>query len=78
MTSLDDILIAAQSLPSSERAQLISALWDKVSPDDWVPPSADWIAEASRRSDAFDAGNMSGSEWADVRERARRKAGLDG
>ncbi len=77
MTSLNDILIAAQSLPSSERAQLISALWDRVSPDDWVPPGADWVAEANRRSDAIDAGDMSGSDWADVRERARRKAGLD-
>ena len=77
MTSLNDILIAAQSLPSSERAQLISALWDKVSPDDWVPPSTEWITEANRRSDAFDAGMMAGADWADVRERARRRAGLD-
>jgi len=78
MTSLNDILTAAQLLPSSERAQLIAALWDKTSPDDWVHPSADWIEEANRRSDAYDAGSMSGSDWSDVRERARRKAGLDG
>jgi putative addiction module component (TIGR02574 family) len=78
MTSLADILTAAQSLPSPERAQLIVALWDNISPDDWVPPSAEWIAEANRRSDALDAGNMTSAEWSEVRERARRKAGLDG
>lgn len=77
MISLNEILTAAQSLPSSERAQLIAALWDKTSSDDWVPPSAGWITEAGRRSDSFDAGEMTGSDWSDVRERARRKAGLD-
>ncbi len=54
MTTLNEILTAAQSLPSSERAQLIAALWDNVSPTDWVPPDAQWIAEANRRSDAYD------------------------
>lgn len=78
MTSLNEILTAAQSLPSTERAQLIAALWDKASPGDWVRPNADWIAESNRRSDAYDAGEMTGSSWSDVRERARRKAGLDG
>jgi len=78
MTTLSDILTAAQTLPSSERAQLIAALWDNVSPTDWVPPDAQWVAEANRRSDAFDSGELTGSAWAEVRERARRKAGLDG
>ena len=78
MTSLNDILNAAQALPSDQRAQLIAALWDNTDPSDWVPPSAEWIAEANRRSDAYDAGKMSGSPWSEVRERARRKAGLDG
>ena len=78
MTSLNEILTAAKSLPSPERAQLIAALWDNVSPDDWIPPDAKWIAEANRRSDAYDSGEMSGSAWSEVRERARREAGLDG
>jgi putative addiction module component (TIGR02574 family) len=78
MTSLTDILTAAQALPSPERAQLIVALWDNISPDDWVPPSADWIAEANRRSDAIDAGKMTSAEWPEVRQRVRRRAGLDG
>jgi hypothetical protein len=41
-------------------------------------PSDEWIAEANRRSDLFDSGEISGSSWSDVRQRARRKAGLDG
>jgi putative addiction module component (TIGR02574 family) len=77
MTTMNEILTAAQSLPSSERAQLIAALWDNVSPTDWVPPDALWITEANRRSDAYDSGEMTGAPWAEVRERARRKAGLD-
>lgn len=77
MTSLTEILNAAQTLPSGERAQLIAALWDNVLPTDWVPPDNQWVAEANRRSDAYDSGEMTGSTWAEVRERARRKAGLD-
>ncbi len=77
MTSLDEILNAANALSPGERAQLIASLWDTSSPNDWVIPNAEWIAEASRRSDAYDAEEMTGSPWADVRERARRKAGLD-
>ncbi|WP_443217277.1 addiction module protein [Rhodopirellula sp. P2] len=75
---MSEILTAAQSLSSSERAQLIATLWDSVSPTDWVPPDSQWIAEANRRSDAYDAGEMTGSPWVEVRERARREAGLDG
>lgn len=73
-----EIFDAAQTLNSSERAQLLAALWDTVAPSDWVPPDVHWIAEASRRSDALDAGDMTSSTWAEVRERARRMAGLDG
>lgn len=77
MTILSDILNAAKMLPSNERAQLIAALWDNVAPADWIPPDSQWVAEANRRSDAYDAGNMTGSAWSEVRERVRRKAGLD-
>ncbi len=78
MTSLTEILNAAQLLASCERGQLIAALWDNVGPTDWVPPDHRWIAEATRRSDAYDSGQMAGAPWAEARERARRKAGLDG
>ena len=77
MTSLQDIFDAAQGLPTSERAQLIHALWDTLSPKDWSPPSDDWIAESQQRSEALNAGQMTTSSWPEVRQRARRKAGLD-
>ncbi len=78
MTSLNEIITAAQALPPSDRAQLIASLWEKSSPEEWVIPDAKWIAECNRRSDAFETGEISGSSWTDVRERARREAGLDG
>jgi putative addiction module component (TIGR02574 family) len=77
MATVREILDAAQALPPSERAQLIYALWGTISPDDWGPPSDDWIAEANRRSEAFDAGQMTASPWSEVRQRARRQARLD-
>lgn len=78
MTTLTKILNAARTLPSGERAQLIAVLWDNVAPTDWVPPDSQWVTEANRKSEAYDSGEMAGSPWADVRERARREAGLDG
>jgi putative addiction module component (TIGR02574 family) len=77
MATVEEILDAAQTLPSGERAQLIHALWATVSSDDWTPPSNDWLAEAQRRSEAYDAGEMTAAPWSEVRQRARRKAGLD-
>lgn len=77
MTTIQQILDAAQSLPSSERAQLIHALWETIDPADWPPPGDEWIAEAQRRSEALDAGEMTASPWSEVRQCARRKAGLD-
>jgi len=77
MTTLNDIIDAAQGLPSTERAQLIHALWDSISPEDWTPPSDAWLNEVQQRSKAYDDGQMPASPWAEVRERVQRKAGLD-
>lgn len=77
MTTILEIFDAAQALASAERAQLIHALWETVEPEDWSPPSDDWLAEIQRRSEAYDAGQMSASPFSEVRKRARRKAGLD-
>ena len=78
MPNFDEILSAAQSLTGDERAQLIAALWGNLSTEDWLPPSREWMEEADRRSTLLDAGQMTGSSWTEVRERARRQAGLDG
>jgi putative addiction module component (TIGR02574 family) len=76
MTTVQEILDAAQTLPTSERARLIHALWETVSPDDWALPSEEWIAGSQRRSEAYDFGQMTASPWSEVRQRARRKAGF--
>ncbi|NQT38511.1 MAG: addiction module protein [Planctomycetes bacterium] len=78
MTAFDDVLGAAWNLRPDERVRLIDALIESVPPDEWPPPSEQWIAEARRRSAEYDAGRMPSSPWPEVRQRARRKAGLDG
>lgn len=78
MTTIQEILDAAQALPTVDRAQLITALWDSVSADDWAPPDDAWVKEVQRRSKAYDSGQMTAVPWSDVRERVRREAGLDG
>jgi putative addiction module component (TIGR02574 family) len=77
MPVFDDVLEAVRALEPADRLRLVDALWDDVAPADWPAPSAEWLAEAQRRSEAFDKGTMSAATWAEVRARARRKAGLD-
>jgi putative addiction module component (TIGR02574 family) len=77
MTTFDDVLGSAEALPPTDRIRLIYALWDTVPPDEWPAPPEAWIAEAQRRSAAYDAGRMTASPWPEVRARARREAGLD-
>ena len=52
-------------------------LWDSVSPEDWPQPSDAWMEEVQRRSKLIDEGRMSTAPWSEVKERVRRKAGLD-
>ena len=78
MTTFDRILRAAQNLPAPDRLRLIDALWERVPPEEWPAPSDEWVGEAQRRSAEHDAGRMPASAWPEVRQRARRKAGLDG
>jgi putative addiction module component (TIGR02574 family) len=78
MTTLEEVLAAAQNLSLTEQIQLIDALAEAFPPEKWPAPSDEWIAEAQRRSAEYDAGRMAASTWPEVRERSRRKAGLDG
>jgi len=78
MSSVEEVFAAAQSLPADERAWLVHALWETMEPKDWPPLSEEWAAEVQRRSQQIDEGRMTFSSWPEVRERARRKAGLDG
>jgi putative addiction module component (TIGR02574 family) len=78
MSTLQEVFEAAQSLPADERAWLVHALWDSMQPSDWPPLGEEWAAEVQRRSRQIDEGRMTLSSWSEVRERARRKAGLNG
>lgn len=77
MPTFGDVLDAARSLSPTDRSRLLAALWDDVPPSQWPLPSAEWIAEAERRSADFDQGLMAATPWIEVRSRARKKAGLD-
>ena len=78
MMTFNDVFNAAHALPATDRLRLIEALWDSVPLAEWPSPSAEWIAEAQRRSAEYDAGAASASSWPDVQARARRRAQLDG
>ncbi len=77
MLTFQELLSAARSLDASDRMRLANSIWDDVPPTDWPLPDAEWVAEAQRRSDAYDAGEMSAATWQEVRARVRREAGLD-
>jgi putative addiction module component (TIGR02574 family) len=78
MAAFDDILGAAQSLPPSDQIRLIGALWDTIPVEQSLAPSSEWIDEVQHRSAEYEAGRMPAAPWPEVRERARRQAGLDG
>ena len=78
MPTFHDVLDAAKTLTPTDRIRLVDALWEDVPPAEWPLPTEEWIAEAQRRSAAFDQGRMSATPWTEVRARARQKAGLDG
>ncbi len=78
MPTFHDVLDAARTLTPTDRIRLLDALWEEVPPSEWPLPTEEWIAEAQRRSAAFDRNEMSATPWAEVRIRARHKAGLDG
>ncbi len=77
MTDYREILNAARSLKSADRRELIVALWETLEGDELAPPSDEWIAETTRRSTELDAGRMSVAAWPEVRDRTRRRAGLE-
>lgn len=77
MSTFHEVLHSACDLPAEERIQLMEALWDSVSPEDWHLPSQEWLTEIQRRSQELDEGTMTVASWSEVRKRARRKAGLD-
>ena len=77
MATYEQILTAAQGLSQEERTQLLAALWEEVSPEKWSLPSQDWLNEADQRSQEYESGQMEADTWENVRQRARKQAGLD-
>lgn len=77
METYDDVLGAAQGLPPIDRIRLVQELWATVPPEEWPRADNSWIEEVQQRSTEYDAGRMVASTWPEVRERTRRKAGLD-
>ncbi len=77
MSTFQDVLSAARALDAGEQFRVASMILDSIPPESWPLPSAEWIAEAQRRSAEFDSGQMSASTWPEVQARSRRKAGLD-
>ena len=76
MSEYELLLAGALQLPSDVRVQLIESLWDTV-PDDLLPALSDeWIAEIERRSVEYAGGTVQAIPWEQVRNDARRRAGL--
>lgn len=78
MPTFQDVLSAARTLNAAERIRLANTIVEDIPPEDWPLPSAEWIAEAQRRSMEYDQGRMSAASWPEVQTRARRRAGLNG
>ena len=68
---------AAAELSVADRLRLIDELAASV-PDDQPPTlSDDWLAEIGRRSNEIDRGSVTTETWPEVRNRLRRRVGLD-
>jgi putative addiction module component (TIGR02574 family) len=73
MASVDDAYSAAQHLGPEEKLQLISRIWDSISPTgDFRPSEAD-LAEVKRRSAELDAGTAIAIPWEEVRDAVRAR-----
>jgi putative addiction module component (TIGR02574 family) len=71
--SVDDAFVAAQSLGTPEKLELISRLWEDVRlRGDFRPSDAD-LAEIKRRSAELDAGLVKTIPWEVVRDSVRQR-----
>jgi putative addiction module component (TIGR02574 family) len=78
MPDYKSILSAAAQLSVADRLRLIDELAASV-PDDEPPSlSPEWLAEIERRSAELDAGAVAAVPWEEVRQRLRKRVGLDG
>lgn len=68
---LEDIEAAALQLAASDRAKLAERLLISLDEDDEI--LASWIAEAERRADAFDRGEMETIDFDEAIAQARAR-----
>jgi len=73
-----EILDAAVALPDDERALLVEALLDSLSPEKSLRFEEAWMAIVERRWKDYQSGTAQHSTWAEVKERARGKARRNG
>ena len=78
MSSLQEVLTAARSLPEDDRLQLVDELIATLEPDDKALLDAEWLAEIQRRSREYDAGRMQAVPWEVVKKQARKRVFGDG
>ncbi|MBN8510590.1 MAG: addiction module protein [Burkholderiales bacterium] len=70
--SVDELLEQVQRLSADDRELLLERLRQVLAPSMDPDIEASWIAEAERRMDAIDRGEMTSIPW----EQAKRQLGL--
>lgn len=78
MSSLQEVLEAACSLPEEDRLELVDELIATLEPEDKPPLDEEWVAEIQRRSREYDAGRMPAVPWDVVKDQARKRVFGDG
>jgi putative addiction module component (TIGR02574 family) len=77
MSTVDNAFLAAQSLGTDEKLQLISRIWNSIPSSSFRPSDRD-LAEMKRRWAEYEAGTMEARPWEEVRDSVRRRLGLHG
>lgn len=70
--SIDELVEQVRSLPAAERELLLERLRQAFAPPIAPDIEASWLAEAERRMDAIDRGEMQSVPWEEV----KRQLGL--
>jgi putative addiction module component (TIGR02574 family) len=71
----EQLLSAALALPEGERVDLVEALIASLQSEDQPPFGESWREVIQRRSAELRSGKVTPVPWAEVKRRAREKAG---
>ena len=75
MSLTDSLLNAALALPEDERIEFVEALISSLQPEGKPPFDESWGEVIRRRSAELRSGQVTPVPWAEVKRRAREKAG---